>query len=225
MLTKKISDEWAASRVEEALQKQFELVQQLQIDPVPMVRAQAVRLTGHILTTFFDFVPTRVSQIYLSTLIHTLSKDQASADVRSAVVLAIDDMVKNPLTHSLLKEMLPDMCHVLHDNAERVRVHFIQLLLSIRASKGIKFYEIVDLDNLLARLEADKGTKVQRHITELLVDSYFPYAKKSAKQLIRRCVHMVKVNPIAAKKFYSLVPKLVRDIEFWYSPFRYPPDL
>lgn len=186
------------------------------------MRAQAIRLTGHILSTFYDFVPARVSQIYLSTLIHTLSKDQSSADVRSAVVLALDDMIKNPLTHSLLKQMLPDLCHALHDNSERVRIHFIQLLLSVRASKGIKFYDIVDLDNLLARLEADKGTKVQRQITELLVDSYFPYGKKSAEQLIRRCVHLVKTNPTAAKKFYALVPKLVRCILFNLFIFQVP---
>src|SRR4051812_9880887 len=117
------------------------------MDPVPTVRILAVRMTGHILSTIYDFIPSRVSQIYLSTLIHTLSKDQSSADIRSAVVLAIGDVLKNPLSHSLLGELLPDLAHCLHDKSERVRVQFVQLLISLRTS-SIKFYEIADLDNL-----------------------------------------------------------------------------
>lgn len=186
------------------------MIQQLQSDPAPAVRAQAVHMTGHILSTFFDFIPVRVSQIFVSTLVSSLSKDKSSVDVRCAVMQAIGKILFNPLSHPLLKQMLPELSLSIHDGSEKVRANFVKLLLSIKSRKGLKFYEVVDIDHLLAQLEIEKASKISTQLTELIVDSYFPYAEKSSKQLIRRCAHLVQANPNAAKKFYEMVVKFVR---------------
>lgn len=203
------SDEWIKDQVEESLQKQLEMIQQLHSDPVPIVRAQAVHMTGHVLSTFFDFIPIRVCQILASTLISTLSKDKSSVDVRCAVMQAISKILENPLSHPLLKQLLPELSHSIHDTSERVRACFLKVLLSAKSIKGLKFHNIVDIDHLLAQLEVEKNSKINKQMTELLLDTYFPYGEKTSKQLIRRCCHLVRTNPTAAQKFYMMVAKLV----------------
>lgn len=194
------------------------MIQNLQIDPVPLVRSQAVYMTGHILATFFDFIPVRVSQIFISTLVSSLSKDRSSVDVRYAAMQAIEKILSNPLSHPLLKEMLPELSHSIHDTSDRVRTGFVRILLAVKANKGLKVHEIVDIDNLLAQLEVEKGEKLAKQMTELILDSFFPYGEKSSKQLIRRCIHLVQVNPLASKKFYAMVVKFVSRILFIAHP-------
>jgi condensin-2 complex subunit G2 len=169
-------------------------------------------MTGHILFSLFDFIPVRARQILVSTLVSTLSRDKSSVDVRCAVMQAVAKILENPLSHPLLKEMLSELSHAIHDVSEKVRTHFVNILLAVKSIKGIKFYDIVDIDNLLAQLDVEKGTKLTKQLTELILDTFFPYGKKSSKQLMRRCLHLVRSNPNAAKKFYTMVVKFVSSL-------------
>jgi len=139
----------------------------------------------------------------LNTLIESLANDKTSADVRASVVQAIDTIISNPLSHSFIKKYLPKISKMIHDTTEKVRLAMVKMLLTINSIKLFPFYDIVEMDHLLVRLEVDTSLKVKNGLVKLLADTYFPYGKKSSKQMIRRCIALVKSNPVAARVFYS----------------------
>jgi condensin-2 complex subunit G2 len=100
---------------------------------------------------------------------------------------------------------LPGLGPLLHDNAEKVRTTFVELLESVKAVKSIRFYDIVPIEHLLTRLAIDK--MLGKRITSLLLNSYFPYNKESSEQM-KRCLVLLQANTAAAINFYSYVPAL-----------------
>ena len=58
----------------------------------------------------------------------------------------------------------------------QVRVSFLNVLLLIKGIKLIRFWDVVPIDHLLARLAIDSDN-VAKRITALLVHSYFPLNK------------------------------------------------
>ena len=60
-----------------------------------------------------------------------LAHDESSAAVRCAVLEGLGLLADNPLTHALLKPVLPKTAPCLGDSALKVRVAFADLLLVI----------------------------------------------------------------------------------------------
>ena len=58
---------------------------------------------------------------------------------------------------------------MLHDTAEKVRIAFVELLISIKPVKSIKFYDICPIDHLLPRLALDPPLAVP--LTNILINS------------------------------------------------------
>src|SRR5690606_659433 len=117
---------------------------------------------------------------------------------RVTVIRGIERILGNPLTHNLLKQLLPSMSNLIHDTSETVRFAFTKLLLTVKGIHDMKFYEIVSTEHLLARLETETSKKIRRSLIKLLEETYFPYGSKSSRQLVRRAVCFVQENPTAA---------------------------
>lgn len=175
------------------------------LDGIPFVRVEAVNLTGQILSLFIDFVPPRVSQVLLSVLIQSLASDKNSSDVRVAVLKALNKILSAPLTHALMKELLPELSNLIYDHSEKVRMEMVQLLETIKKIKGIKFYDIVKVEVLLSRLADDGNVKIRKCISKLLLETYFPFSGKKSTDLISRCIEAIKANSEAAKAFYESI--------------------
>lgn len=173
------------------------------LDGIPFVRVEAINLTGHILTLFIDFVPPRASQVFLSVLIQSLASDKNSSDVRVAVLKALIKILSAPLTHGLMKELLPELSNLIYDHSEKVRTEMVQLLETIKKIKGIKFYDIVKVEVLLSRLADDGNAKIKKSISKLLLETYFPFSGKKSTDLITRCIEAIKSNAEGAKVFYE----------------------
>jgi hypothetical protein len=47
-------------------------------------------------------------------------------------------LIDNPLTHPMLKILLPQMSSCFHDVSEKVRVAFVDLLLKVKMVKALK---------------------------------------------------------------------------------------
>jgi len=71
--------------------------------------------------------------------------------VRAAVFLGIANLVHNPLALPALKILLPSMSKLIHDKATRVRMCFLDLLLAVKSTKHIRFWDVVKIDELLLR--------------------------------------------------------------------------
>ena len=79
---------------------------------------------------------------------------------------------------------------------------FLDLMIAVKNVRIIKFWDICDLENLLARLEIDRPI-ICRPIVELLLPSFFPKAE-GLGELIQRCIKISDDNRGAARKFYDL---------------------
>jgi hypothetical protein len=73
--------------------------------------------------------------------------------------------------------------------------------------RSIKYFEIVDVDDILMRLACDSD-KIVDQICKLISNSFFPFEKSISIQ-ISRLLDFIERNSTAAKKFYQNVSKFV----------------
>lgn len=190
------------------LQKQFDLLAALLTDSDQHVRAHAALGVCHILKEYWESLPLNTTHNILKFLIDTLSVDASCANVRHAVFVGLGELFQQPLTHSLLKQLLPLLRNSIHDKSEKVRVAFMKILCQVKGIRGMHFYDIVPVDHLLARMAADRNCPtVCMVMTELLLNSFYPQSEVSTSspetEQLNRCLQFISKEPVAAEVFYS----------------------
>ncbi|XP_074938483.1 condensin-2 complex subunit G2 [Phalacrocorax aristotelis] len=183
------------------VQKQFEELFSLLEDPHPVVRSTGVLGVTQITSKYWEMIPPNILADLLKKLTGELACDITSADVRCSVFKCLPILLDNKLSHPLLEQLLPTVRHSLHDNSEKVRVAFVDMLLKIKATKAAKFWKICPMEHLLTRLEVD-SQPVSRRIVNLLFNSFFPI-NQPEDVWCERCVTLIQMNSAAARKFYQ----------------------
>ncbi|NXF47735.1 CNDG2 protein, partial [Oceanites oceanicus] len=183
------------------IQKQFEELFSLLDDPHPIVRSTGVLGVTQITSKYWEMIPPTILADLLKKLTGELACDITSADVRCSVFKCLPIILDNKLSHPLLEQLLPAVKHSLHDNSEKVRVAFADMLLKIKATKTAKFWKICPMEHLLTRLEVD-SRPVSRRIVNLLFNSFFPI-NQPEDVWCERCVTLIQMNSAAARKFYQ----------------------
>ncbi|XP_074687810.1 condensin-2 complex subunit G2 [Strix aluco] len=183
------------------IQKQFEELFSLLEDPHPVVRSTGILGVTQITSKYWEMIPPTVLADLLQKLTGELAYDVTSADVRCSVFKCLPIILDNKLSHPLLEQLLPAVKHSLHDNSEKVRVAFVDMLLKIKATKAAKFWKICPMEHLLTRLEVD-SRPVSRRIVNLLFNSFFPI-NQTEDVWCERCVTLIQMNSAAARKFYQ----------------------
>uniref|UniRef100_UPI00398EB370 condensin-2 complex subunit G2 isoform X2 n=1 Tax=Pristiophorus japonicus TaxID=55135 RepID=UPI00398EB370 len=187
--------------IDTAIQRQFEDIFNLLEDPQPLVRSTGVLGVCRIAGKYWEMIPPSILTDLLTKVLRDLSADVSSADVRCSVFKCLPVTLDNRMSHPLLEQLLPGLKNSLHDNSEKVRVAFVDLLLKIKAARAAKFWKICPMEHLLARLELD-ARPVARRIVNLLFNSFFP-VNQPEEIWCERCVTLVQMNPMAARKFYQ----------------------
>jgi condensin-2 complex subunit G2 len=131
-----------AEENDKLLQKQFDLLAALLTDSDHQVRAHAALGVCHILREYWESLPLNTTHNILKFLIDTLSVDASCANVRHAVFVGLGELFQQPLTHTLLKQLLPLLRNSIHDKAEKVRVAFIKILCQVRTLLWVLFYSV-----------------------------------------------------------------------------------
>ena len=190
------------------LQKQFDLLAALLTDSDQHVRAHAALGVCHILKEYWESLPLNTTHNILKFLIDTLSVDASCANVRHAVFVGIGELFQQPLTHGLLKQLLPLLRNSIHDKSEKVRVAFLKILCQVKGIRGMHFYDIVPVDHLLARMAADRELPaVCSAMTELMLNSFYPSEAAAnvspETEQLNRCLQFIAKNAPAAEVFYS----------------------
>ena len=181
-------------------------------DSDPRVRVAGSHAIGKILGGFWDAIPSNDIRILLSHVITRHSSDVSSAAVRAESISAVTLILENPHSHAVLRPLLPSLGNLIHDNAEKVRLASVRMLLQIKQIRGIKYYHVVPIDHLLARLEAEGEAQnsngpVASSITKLMINSYFPQGDHiTGGDQIRRTLGFLKNNKNAASVFYGNMP-------------------
>lgn len=104
--------------------------------------------------------------------------------------------------------MLPLIGNLIHDKVERVRLATVKLLLQVKTISGIKYYHVVPVEHLQARL-AQEGLSnpqgpVPSTLTELMMNSYCPQGPNvSGTDQVKRTIAFLTSDPVAAQVFYS----------------------
>ncbi|KAM9712590.1 condensin-2 complex subunit G2 [Menidia menidia] len=183
------------------IQKQLDTVMVLLDDPHPTVRSNATLGVCKILAKCWELLPPTIITDFLKKLVLELAADISSPDVRCSVFKCLTIVLDNPLSHPLMEKLLPSLKYSLHDNSEKVRIAFLDMLIKVKAARAAKFWDICNMDHLLARLAVDSPS-VSRRIVDLLFKSFFP-VNECEKEWCCRCVTLIQMNPMAARKFYQ----------------------
>ncbi|XP_065522861.1 condensin-2 complex subunit G2 [Lathamus discolor] len=183
------------------IQKQFEELFSLLEDPHPVVRSTGILGVSQITSKYWEMIPPTILADLLNKLIGELACDTTSADVRCSVFKCLPVILDNKLSHPLLEQLLPTVGRSLHDNSEKVRVAFVDMLLKVKTVKAAKFWKICPMEHLLTRLEVD-SRPVSRRIANLLFNSFFP-VNQPENVWCERCVTLIQMNSAAARKFYQ----------------------
>ncbi|CAI9598877.1 unnamed protein product [Staurois parvus] len=153
--------------VDNEIQKQFEELFNLLEDPQPLVRSTGVLGVCKIAAKYWEMIPPAMLADLMKKILGDLAGDISSADVRCSVFKCLTILLENKFSHPLLEQMLPSLKYSLHDNSEKVRVAFVDMLLKIKAARAAKFWKICPMENLLAQLEVD-SRPVCRRIVNLM---------------------------------------------------------
>ena len=184
------------------IQKQFDLLSSLLKDSDHRVRAASTTGVCHILREYWEFIPISTTRQILTYIVSTLSFDSSCANVRFAVINGLEELLEQPLSHVVLKGLLP-LLHSIHDKAEKVRLAFIKLLEKVKKIKDMYFYNIVSVEHLQLRLAEDfDRPNIVKAMSRLLLNSYYPHGARGSEQLYR-CVQFIRESPVAAEFFYG----------------------
>lgn len=86
-----------------------------------------------------------------------------------------------------------------------MRAEFAALLVRVKSIRNLHFYDVVPVDDLLARLVLDSESPlVRKQLVALFLNSYFPQSVGGSSQ-VARCLALVKKHPEAALVFYGSV--------------------
>jgi hypothetical protein len=191
---------------DELLQYQFTSLLTLLTDTDLGIRVLAVGGVCKILSAFWEMIPLAVCKGLVSRLTTELVKDASAgaAAVRVAVFRGLSYLLDNVLSHGYLKVVLPSLEVYLFDSAESVQLAFIDLLLVVKRLKGMKYYDLVDLESIMLALETTTSAKVTHKLLTLVLNSYFPSAKPMSSTL-SRCFTLLRSHPrVCARAMLSL---------------------
>lgn len=197
--------EQSNKNIDEAIQKQLDTVMGLLDDPHPTVRSNATLGVCKILAKCWELLPPTIITDFLKKLVMELAADSSSPDVRCSVFKCLTIVLDNNLSHPILEKLLPTLKYSLHDNSEKVRTAFLDTLIKVKAVRAAKFWDVCNMDHLLARLAVDSHS-VSKRIVDLLFKSFFP-VNESEREWCCRCITLIQMNPMAARKFYQYAHK------------------
>ncbi|GAB5358929.1 hypothetical protein AAMO2058_000500900 [Amorphochlora amoebiformis] len=201
-----VDPESKSQDVESEVLRQICMMDELMEDTDPQVRSGAVECVSRALGLYWELLPSGEAGKLLKKLVVKMANDLSSSSVRVAVVKGLSFMMENHLTHPVLKAVLPRTKNFIHDKSQSVRKAYVLLLEKVSSLKGIRFFDIVDMHNLLMRLRVE-GRPVAKPLVRLLQASYFPHHRSSLTQL-RRAIALAE-TPASAQVFYAHIHKFV----------------
>ncbi|KAF8385018.1 capg-2, partial [Pristionchus pacificus] len=143
----------------------------------------------------------------LSQIVDVNSKDSIPA-VRAAVLegfaelLSVSEAIN--ATDIGLRAMLP---RLIEDRSEKVRLAAVDLLLKLRCHRHIRYYKVVPMDEIMARLECESSDAIRKKLVELVITSFLPKSA-TADEKNERIALLVKYGRNAALSFHRLVVPL-----------------
>ncbi|XP_036358047.1 condensin-2 complex subunit G2 isoform X3 [Octopus sinensis] len=179
----------------------------LLMDPCPSIRSRTILGVCQILSAYWQMIPKEVTRTYITTLIEDLAWDNSSAEVRESVLKGIVLLFNCHYCHLILHPILPELQNLFHDSSEKVRIAMVNLLIKVKGLRKVKYWSIVPVEHLLARLATD-SQPVARRIMKVIFSNFLPLDKTVEVQIIR-IISLIESNPQAARIFFQHAPKFM----------------
>lgn len=122
----------SAAATDHFMQTQFSVLISLLKDEDHRVRTLAVTGVCHILRENWEFIPIITVKQILSYIVGTLGNDVSCAQLRVSVLKGLQELLDNPLSHAVMRHLLPCLSTMINDVSEGVRVAMIQLLEKVK---------------------------------------------------------------------------------------------
>ncbi|KAL3837006.1 hypothetical protein ACJMK2_022399 [Sinanodonta woodiana] len=185
-----VMEDTSKQEAERQLQQQFDIFHTLLKDPSHHVRSKTVQGVFNIMSLYWEMIPSETLRGLILIMLDGLLHDTASPEVRESVLKGLCILLKNHLSHLFLKPILPQIKNAIHDTSERVRIAMMELLMVIKGLRAIKYWNVVPVNHLLARLACDSAPVVRR-IMKLIFNSFMPMDQPGIfKMCIQHSAHM-----------------------------------
>lgn len=195
-----------AADVDAAMQRQITAITDAMFDADPRLRAAAAQgVCCKVLAEYWELLPAAARVGLLGRVVRDVCFDKAAPTVRMAALAGLEALLEQPLAHSTLAQLLPDLKPLLHDTNRGVRSSVVKLLQRVQRARTINFTDVVPLEELLLRLRCDGAVPaVAVPLAQLLLPIFFPPQADTAK-LISTCAALMQIDSGAAIAFYRNV--------------------
>uniref|UniRef100_A0A1I7XKL7 Condensin complex subunit 1 n=1 Tax=Heterorhabditis bacteriophora TaxID=37862 RepID=A0A1I7XKL7_HETBA len=187
----------------ECLEKQHKVLENMLKDDCVMIRTEASKKILRILSLFWTYIPKQFIKNYLTYIIDKLARDNV-VGIRLAGIrylLPVPSCL-NASEHALKCIGL----NGINDKNERVRIAAFQMLRALKGHRYIRFFDVVSMDDILARLEIEPSESVRKEIVPLIFKSFFPDRDHvDQNERMRRASFLVKQGRICALTFHRLI--------------------
>ncbi|RZF42517.1 hypothetical protein LSTR_LSTR004436 [Laodelphax striatellus] len=150
----------------------------------------------------------------MTIIVNDLINDGSSPDVRKAVYKGFTRMLSNPPkkgepfpSADYLAKVLPRLKVYIHDESEKVRKAFVEMLIQVKELdlSSFKYWEVAPAEHLLARLELEKE-EVSKPLVHLIMSEFYTRDKPITSVLKRIC-KIITMNKVAARKLFMYSKK------------------
>jgi hypothetical protein len=191
------------------LQRQFDAIAATLADVCPAVREVSILGIAAILNKYWEVIPAGVSRMLLTRMVEECSLDVRSPAVRAAVPAAFSFMLSQVLALPVMASILPSASHLIHDRSDKVRTAMFKLLKSVSTIKTLNMFEIIPMDDLMARLTLDAAQPAQAlPIVEILTPYILP-ANMEVRALLKHLVTLLTSHEAALGVFFSYAHQCV----------------
>ncbi|KAJ1355264.1 hypothetical protein KIN20_012596 [Parelaphostrongylus tenuis] len=190
----------------EYLYKQHTSMVSMLKDDCTAIRMIAAKKVLKILSMFWNFVPRDFIKQYMTFIIDTLSRD-AVVGVRLAVYEGMRYLITVPACLNATEHALKCITlNGINDKNERVRVAAFELLKMLKGHRYIRFFDVVPMDEILARLQVETSESVRREIVPVIFNSFFPDRERADQnERMRRIAFLIKHGRVCALTFHRLI--------------------
>ncbi|KHJ84740.1 hypothetical protein OESDEN_15543, partial [Oesophagostomum dentatum] len=159
-----------------------------------------------ILSMFWNFIPRDFIKQYMTYIVDVLSRDTV-VGVRLAVYEGMCYIITVPACLNAAEHALKCITlNGINDKNERVRDAAFEMLKLLKGHRYIRFFDVVPMEEILARLEIETSETVRRQIVPLIFKSFFPDLERvNRNDRMRRIAFLIKHGRICALTFHRLV--------------------
>ncbi|KAK6035790.1 hypothetical protein COOONC_26705, partial [Cooperia oncophora] len=155
---------------------------------------------------YWNFVPRDFVKQYMTMIVDTLSRDSV-VGVRLAVYEGMRYLIGVPACLNAAEHALKCITlNGINDKNERVRAAAFEMLKMLKGHRYIRFFDVVPMEEVLARLQVETSESVRREIVPLIFKSFFPDKDRADQsEKMRRIAFLIKHGRICALTFHRLL--------------------